>query len=338
MSAFGQSNTAFTNVYNSWLNTLNASYDALSRNMNGTLNKDVFNNFMQGSQVYAKMQEFFQPMANAMQKGQFNMEAFKQYFSPESYKSLTKQMFGNFYNEASIKDVYDNAIKQIQEFFGSQNNLSKEYFAQMKNMSENIPQMFAGSGAEGLKEFYTQIQNVFGKTFEPLLKLVNPGKEKENIEVLISFMDRIAEYSIKQAELQTLLQNTAKKGIEEIATRYAEKFADPKSLTQVPSAQEMYSEWVKVNEELFTKLFSSDEFSKVKGETLNMSMEVKKHFENQFENTFRNLPVVFKSEIEELQKTIHDLKKQVRDLKSEMANVAGLEHSEEDRSSKNRKK
>src|SRR5688572_11075682 len=105
MANFGQSNTAFTNIYNSWLNTLNTSFDTLSKNMNGTFNKDVFSNFMQGSQVYAKMQEFFQPMANAMQKAQFNMDAFKNQFTAETYQNLAKQMFSGFYNESSMKDV-----------------------------------------------------------------------------------------------------------------------------------------------------------------------------------------------------------------------------------------
>jgi hypothetical protein len=179
MSNFGQSNTAFTNIYNSWLNTLNSSYDAMSRNMNSSFNKDIFSNFMQGNQMYAKMQEFFQPMVNAMQKGQFNADAFKNQFTAEAYANLSKQMFGSFYNETAIKDIYDNAIKQLHTFFTSQNNLGKEYFAQMQNVSKDFPQLFASnSAATSLKDFYAQINNFFVKTFEPLLKLVNAGKEK----------------------------------------------------------------------------------------------------------------------------------------------------------------
>lgn len=334
MQGFGQANTAFSNIYNSWLNTINASYDALNRSMNGSFNKDVFGNFMQGGQVYARMQEFFQPMVNAMQKGQFNMEAFKEYFNAESYRNLTRQMFGNLYNEASVKEVYDNIIRQIQDFFASQNNLSKEYFEQLKNMRENVPGLFANSSAN-FRELYSQIQNVFGKTFEPLMKLVNPGKEKENAEALINLMDRIAEYSVKQAELQALLQNTARKAMEEVAGKYAERYADQKSFTTPPSVNELYSEWVKVNEQMFTELFASDEFSKVKAEALNLSMEVKKNFEKQFENMFKNYPVVFKSEVEDLYKTIHDLKKQVRELQSQLAVAEG---ADEERTAKKAKK
>jgi polyhydroxyalkanoate synthase subunit PhaE len=338
MANFGQSNTAFTNMYNSWLNTLNSSFDSMSKNMNSTFNKDVFTNFMQGSRVYANMQEFFQPMASMFKNGQFNMDAFKNQFTADAYANLTKQMFGNMYGQSSVQEVYDNGIKQLQNFFANQNNLGKEYYAQMQNISKDFPKMFEGNSAiTSMKDFQAQFHNVFGKTFEPLMKLVNAGKEKENAEAIISLMDRMGDYSIKQAELQSYLQNTAKKGVEKIAQQYADKYSDMKAVTEMPSAQEMYSEWIKVNEQLFTELFASEEFSKVKGEALNLSMDVKKHFEKQFESTFSNMPVVFKSEIEDLQKTIYDLKKQVKDLQSKVSTqvVADLD---EDKSAKARKK
>ena len=175
MNSFGQSNTAFTNIYNSWIQTLNTTYDSLSKNMNGTFNKDVFSNFIQGNQLYAKMQEFFQPMVDAAQKGQFNFEAFKNHFTPENYQNLSKQLFGNLYNTAQMKEVYDNSIKQLHEYFASQNNLSKEYFQQMENVKNEFPQLFSGN-LEKIKELYGQVNNVFGKTFEPLLKVVRDRK------------------------------------------------------------------------------------------------------------------------------------------------------------------
>lgn len=340
MANFGQSNTAFTNIYNSWLNTLNSSFDSMSKNMNGAFNKDVFTNFVQGSQMYSKMQEFFQPMIDMMQKGQFNMDAFKNMFTADTYSNLTKQMFTGFYNQPAMQEAYDNGIKQLQDFFANQNNLGKEFYTQMQSISKNFPQLFNGSAATNMKEFYSQMHNVFGKTFEPLLKVVNPGKEKENAEAVIALMDKMADYSIKQAELQAYLQTTAKAGMEKVAQQYVEKYSNPESYTQLPSAEEMYNEWVKTNEKMFTELFASEEFSKVKGEALNLSMDVKSYFEKQFESTFSNMPVAFKSEVEDMQKTIYELKKQVKELQTKMAmqNAAGVEIFEEDKNSKNRKK
>ncbi len=339
MANFNTMNNAWTNIYNSWTNTLNTSYDTMMKNMNGTFNKDMFANYMQGNQMYLKMQAFFQPMAEAMQKGQFNYETFKNYFNADHYKNVTQQLFGNFYTGGGLKDVYEQGMKQMQNFFANQNNLSKEYYTQIQNMANEYPQLFSGDLSK-MKELYSQMNNVFGKTFEPLLKLVSPGKEKENVEATISLMDKMAEYSIKQAELQMHLQNTTQKSVETIAKNYAERFSKPEAMTQLPSAQELYNEWVKTNETLFTELFASDEFSKIKGETLNLSMDVKKHFEHQFENMFGNYPLVFKSEVDELHKTVYELKKQIKELQVKLAinNASSVELFDDEKAQKNKKK
>lgn len=336
MNNYNQMNNAFTNIHNSWMNTLNSSFDTMSKNMNGTFNKDIFNNFVQGNQLYAKMQEFFQPMADAIQKGQFNYEAFKNYFNAEHYSKLSNQIFGNLYNGAPIKEVYDNAIKQVQNFFVNQNNLGKEYYAQMSNISNQYPQLFTGN-YDKVRELYSQVNNVFGKTFEPLLKMVNPGKEKENIENTILLMDKLAEYSIKQAELQSFLQNTTQKSMEKVAKQFTEKMQDPANLQKLPGAQDIYNEWIKINEELFSQLFASEEFSKVKAETLSIGADVKKQFENQFVHMFEAYPLVFKNDLEELHQTIYDLKKQVKELQTKLA-ISNSDLSDEEKTAKNRKK
>ncbi len=337
MSNFGQMNSSYTNIYNTWMSTLNSSYDSMTKNMSGTFNKDVFSNYLQANQMYAKMQEFFGPMADAMKNGKFNLDAFKNYFTADTYSHLTKQMFGNVYNGAPMKEVYDNGMKQLQNFFANQNNLSKEYFEKVKTMSAEFPNMFAAnSNMASTKEMYEKMNNMFAKTFEPLLKIATPGKEKENIEATISLMDKMAEYSFKQAELQMQLQATTQKSIEKIAKEYSEKFSNPTDLTKIPNAQEMYNEWVKVNESMFTELFATEEFSKVKGDALNLSMDVKKHFEKQFEGMFANYPLVFKAETEELHKAVYNLKKQVKDLQTKLAmnNAASVEIFDEEKNKK----
>lgn len=338
MSNFSQANTAFTNIYNAWMNTLNNTYDTMSRQMNNTLNKDVFSNFMQGNQVFTKMIEVFQPMMDAMQKGQFNMESFKNYFSAEQLNNLTKQMFGGVYDQAAIKEVYDNGIKQLHSFFASQNNLSKEYYSQMQNIANNFPHLFGNNAVSNMRDLYGHMSNVFGKTFEPLLKVVNPGKEKDQVEEMIALMDRIAEYTIKQAEMHAFLQNTTKNSVEKVAEKFVEKYGKINTAAEVPTAQELFSEWVKVNEELFTELFASEEFSKVKAEALNLSLDVKKQFEKQFENNFSHFPVVFKSEVEDLQKAVYDLKKQVKELQGKLNMQSAVLEGADEGASKSRKK
>ena len=83
-------------------------------------------------------------------------------------------------------------------------------------MQTEFPGLFSGN-FEKVKELYSQVNNVFGKTFEPVMKLTNPGKEKEQVEAAISLMDKVAEYSIKQNELQYNLMVSTQKSFETIA-------------------------------------------------------------------------------------------------------------------------
>jgi hypothetical protein len=336
MSNFSNMNNSWTNIYNSWIGTLNTTYDTFSKNMNNPFNKDVFKNMFESNQVYIKAQEAFQPMIKAIQSNDFSVETWKNIYNVDSYKKVTEQLFANFFTTANMKDVYDNLNKQIQDFFVNQNGLSKEYFAQIQGMRNEFPNMFSGN-FEKVKELYSQVNNVFGKTFEPILKLANPSKEKENVEAAIALMDKIAEYTIKQNELQYSLYNTTQKSLEAVAKEYAEKFKNAKP-GEVPNAQEIYNEFIKVSEKFFAELLATDEFSKMKSETIGLGMDVKKQFEKQFENVFASYPVVFRTEIEELYKTIYDLKKTVKDLTNKLA-ISGITvDGEDEKSSKGKKK
>jgi polyhydroxyalkanoate synthesis regulator phasin len=336
MNNFATMNSSWTNIYNSWINTLNTTYDTFSKNLNNPFNKDMFKNMFESNQVYLKAQEAFQPMLKAIQSNDFSAETWKNIYNVDSYKKVTEQLFGNFFQTANMKDVYDNLNKQIHDFFVNQSGLSKEYFAQIQGMKNEFPNMFSGN-FEKVKELYSQVNNVFEKTFEPVLKLASPGKEKENVEAAIALMDKIAEYTIKQNELQYSLYSTTQKSLEAVAKEYADKFKDVKP-GEVPNAQDVYNDWVKVSEKFFAELLATDEFSKMKSETIGLGMDVKKQFEKQFENVFGAYPVVFRTEIEELYKTIYDLKKTVKDLQNKLAINGVAVDNEDEKSSKGKKK
>ncbi|MGZ3904238.1 MAG: poly(R)-hydroxyalkanoic acid synthase subunit PhaE, partial [Bacteroidia bacterium] len=313
---FNSANQAWTNIYNNWMNTLNSTYNTFSQSMPAGINKDSFKNLFESNQVYLKLQEFWQPAFEAFKGGNFNAETLKKFYSPESYKQIAEQLFHNQFSNAQMKEVFDASVKNIHEFFAKNNGLSKEYAEAFKNMANQYPQLMGGDFTK-LTDLYKNANNVFAKTFEPVLKLTGAGKEKEAIEENIALLDKIAEFSVKQAQLQYHLYDTTQKAIEASAKKSFDKLT-PESI-QSQSFNEFYNEWVKTNEGLLTELYGSEDFSKLKGEILNISMDVKKHFEKQFENVFNVYPVAFRSEIDELYKTIHDLKKQVKALETRLA-------------------
>jgi hypothetical protein len=327
MTNYSQANQAWTKIYNTWMGTLNSTYDTFSKNIPSSLNADAFKNIFEGNKVQLKLQEFWQPVFASFQNGNFTADGFKKFMQPDAYKEITQQLFQSMSGQATMKEVFDASIKKIQDFFVNQHNLSKEYASTFSNISNEYPQLISGDFAK-LTDMYKHAQNVFGKSFEPILKLATPGKEKESVEASIALLDKISEYSVKQAQLQQHLYGTTQKALEEAAKHAFEKMT-PETLQQ-QSFTEFYNEWLKTNETLFTQLFESDDYSKLKGELLTISMDVKKDFEKQYESVFSMYPIVFKSEAEELYKTVYELKKQVKALETRLAAQGAAAHSFDD--------
>lgn len=312
-------NRAWTNIYSNWVNVLNVTHSTYTKNFSSQTGKDAFKNIFDGSQAYLKLQEFWKPLSESFNNGSFSADSFKKMFTQEAYKQLSEQVFSSMFQNGNLKEVFDASMKNIQDFFSHNNNLSKEYFQAFRNISEEFPQLVSGDFGK-VNELYKHVTGIFSKSFEPVLKMANPGKEKEAIEENIALLDRIAEYAVKQAEVQMQLMETTRKSLEASAKGSYEKYSQlkPENLNAA-GFNEFYNEWIKISENHFTELFASEDFSKLKGDLVNVSMDVKKQFEKRFENVFNIYPVVFRSEVDDVYKTIHDLKKQVKNLETRLA-------------------
>jgi len=304
---------AFNNVYQSWMNTMQTSYNTMMEQMNNSFGKNIFGDFMQGNKMYADMQAYFQPMMEAMKTGQFNQEWMNKFMQPEAYRQMVKDMFGNAFDENTMKSTFENGMKELQQFFSNTNNMSHEFTTKMKELTASS--VFSQDAYNNLEEFYKKMSGLFTRTFEPMMKVANAGKEKESAEAALRMMDKMSESMVKQAELQVLLQETSRKVMETLSQEFMQPMKDGK-ITEMPTSTELYNRWVAISDKMFTELFASEKFSQAKGEVLNLSMEIKKMNDLQFERNLSHLPFVFKSEIDELHKTIHDLRKELRSLKN----------------------
>ena len=233
-------------------------------------------------------------------------------------------MFAPFMSNAGMTEVFDMATKNMQSFFQNNNQLWKEYTNAIQLLSQKYPQLISGDFAK-LSDLFNQMNDVFGKTFSPVINLMTSAKEKEQVEAMVNLMDKVAEFSVRQTQLQHHFYTTSQKAMEQAAKTVASKWNN--TLSENQSFNEFYNEWIKVNEAAFTELYKSEEFSKLKSDVLSAGADVKLSFEKQFEYYFNVYPVVFRSELEELHKTIYDLKKQIKSLESRLND--GAENKEE---------
>ena len=307
-------NSTWNTLFDSWNKTLNSTMHSLNTMMPGTMHKELFQNAMNTNALYFKLQEFYKPFFQAFQNKDFSIDGFKNLFDPANYKKVTEELFGNFFPTSNLNTMLENNVKMVKDFFANNNTVNKDFQEYWKLFTDKFPHLISGDFVK-FTETFKGVNTSLTDTFAPLMKLVTPSKEKENIELAMANFDKVATYQTKLNLLQNHLYTTGQKVSNEMFSHMTEKMKDA---TMTSSFQPFFNDWVNINEKHYTQLFSTDEFSKLKGELTTISMEIKKNLEKQFENRVESFPLVVKSEMSELYKTIHDLKKTIKTLESKL--------------------
>ena len=312
-AVYGQWNTLFE----SWTKSLNTTFETLSKSMPSNLNTDLFQTTYNTNTLFLKLQDFYKPYFTAFKDNKFSVDSMKSLFDPAQYKTITEETFASFFKKNDLNTLIESNSKLIQDFFANQKNSTKEYQEFWTLFTSKFPHLFSNDLGK-LNDVFTNVSTSYTELFAPAMKLVSNSKEKENIELLISTLDKSTTYNVKLAQIQYLLYTTGQKVAEEVGKHIVDK---TQNQDVNYTFQTFFNEWVAINEKHYAVLFGTDEFSKLKAEVLTLSLEVKKNIEKQFETRIEHLPLVVKSEMTELYQTIHDLKKTIKSLEAKV-NVA----------------
>jgi hypothetical protein len=250
-------------------------------------------------------------MMKAFNSNVFNADQLTDMMSAEFYKSMTEKMFESFFPKNDFASMFEMYQTNMKNMMGNSSNISKEMMENYSAMMKNMPEMFANSDMSKMMKTSTELMDLYQKPFSQMMKMMNPGKEKHMMEVMVATMDKVNEYQLKQSQLQYLLYTTAQKSMETSIQNNMNKVSEN---TEVGNFNIFFNEWVSTTEKAFTELFATDEFSQLKAEVTTLSMSIKKDFDTQMTTSLENTPFAFKSDMDEVYKNIYDLKKMVKHL------------------------
>lgn len=303
-----------------WMNQWMAPFTSMTKNITDDTAREAYNNMVNMSTTYFKMYEVWAPIYKSMTNNTFSPEQFKQFFNTEKFKELMDKSL-SFMSPVQVKELYS----QFSNWFEVINNYNRHTFQQFAG---NMPQaqqlmpflLFGNDPKNASANFFSAYQ----RAINPIVRLFNPGKEAELNEQFSAVMEKLAAYGQKLNELQYLMYTAGSKNFEKFVF---ENYEEVKKGADLGNFQQVFQAWVAKNEEAFTALFNTDEYSKLQGELLDLGLEIKNSFEQIAETSLQPLPIMLRSEADELHKTIYDLKKRVREL--EKANASDELFAEE---------
>jgi hypothetical protein len=312
MNGNNDMNASYNNMmslFNNWVSTMNNSYSEMLKNFNNNNTKEYFSGMFNNAEMYMKAFEFFMPMMKSIQDKSFTPEMFKQMFNTTAYKEMMDKMFG------MQPDWMKNMNISMKDNMGKMMDMNKSAYDNMKNMmGGNMPDMNEMMGT--MMNNYNQWNSAISNAVAPLTKLVAGNNTmKVNMEEAREIADMMIAFNVKNAQMQFMTYNTGLKAMEEVAENIYGKIRNGEEMNDFTS---IYSNWLNTNDKHFVKLFETEAYSKIMSEVSAMQLTLKKKIETQMEKGMAHLPLINRTEMDELYKTIYELKKRVNMLEKQL--------------------
>lgn len=303
-NSFNTWNTQFTDMYQNMMNNFKNQGDT----------KNAFEGMFGNMQSYMKFYEMMSPMLKAMQNNTYSKDQFSKYFTPDAYKGFMDSFFGFLPDNG--KGMMTDGMGKFFETMQSMNNPAMDMF---KNMNINNDwQKFVPKGNQMFAEAtnnYNKMQESLKTAFGPYGKLFSSNEQSNSSEAISSIFDMMNRLQISNAHMQFLTYTTGIKAMEAMNKSVAEKVKEGKTFENM---EDLFKEYLNNSDKYFVELFESDEFSKAQAENSSLSLKLKHTVNGQMEKMFVNMPLVPRSEMEELYKTVYELKKRIRTLEKEV--------------------
>jgi Poly(R)-hydroxyalkanoic acid synthase subunit (PHA_synth_III_E) len=206
-------------------------------------------------------------------------------------------------------DKSQNFLQQIQQY----NQAIFQQFPQLQGMMSNMPkpEQMLHNSLQTVSDVYQNFSEQFHKFMNPYFTTAPAGREKEISSLMIQVQDKLVQYYIKSTEVQQLAYETGRKAMEKTLQTVMQKVGtDFKAMP----FDDFYNIWVDTMENDTINFFGSTEYSSVQGKVVQLGLEIKAGLEKQMEKMLAPLPVVPRSEMDALNKTVHELKRKIRDI------------------------
>ncbi|WP_299454953.1 poly(R)-hydroxyalkanoic acid synthase subunit PhaE [uncultured Microscilla sp.] len=281
----------------------------------GDFTKDTFGGFVDSSRAYIKMFEIWQPIHKMMQSNTMGVDSLHKMVDMSKYQSVFDSVF-HFMNPTKANMIVEQGQKIAEMIKGMTQGLFNDPMQQIAKM---MPNGLMDKNFNVLADLNYQFTDQFYKFSNPYFTMIPPSREKEILAIMMRVHEKHVKYYIKSVEMQNLVYVTGQKSIEKVVKDLANRMSES---TDPVTYDEFYSQWVNTLEDDMIELFAGNAFSKIQGDLLQIGLQIKTDLDKQMEHYLAPLPVVPRSEVDEMNATIKELKDRVQSLEKALETKA----------------
>lgn len=298
------------NMFNAWKESMNTTYSEMMNNFNNGTAKESFGGLFNNAEMYMKMFELMMPMMKSLNDNTYTPEMFKTMFNTEMYKNMMDKMFN------MQPDFMKNMNSQMRDGMNKMMDMNKGMFDTMKgNMHNQMANMMPTDMMHNMFANYQNMYNQMNNAFAPLTKLMPVNDQTKMMESMKEISNMLTSYNMKNSQLQYMMYTTGLKAMDELSETLYSKMRNGDDMK---SFMNVYQEWLNVHDKHMVALFETDEYSKLMAEVSALQLTMKKKIEKEMEKSMSHLPIINRTEMDELYKTVYELRKRINMLEKQL--------------------
>jgi hypothetical protein len=305
--------------YESWREQTGRYLDVLLSACPGSSGTATFTKLFGAADIYARLYEFWEPLARAIQERAGDLEAYREFLDPARCREATDRIFG-FGGQDASAHPYARASELLETWGAKGQAFLGPWSDAMRASAEAALAAASGDPNAGVAAFRS-LYAAFDQTFGKALDMPAVGRDREHHELLSRAIDRYAVFLAKNAELQRRMQTIAQQAMEKVVETMAQKIQAGKP---IKGFGEFVQTWTTINEEAFLEFFQTEEFSQLQGLVLDAAIDCRKEIHQLMEVSLKEFPIALRSEMDDIASTNYTLKKSVRSLRKKSAEIDDL--------------
>jgi len=261
------------------------------------------------TRTYMKMFEMWQPIYKMVQSNSVGLDSLGKILDMDKYQQILGGIF-QFTDQGKASDFLG-MMQQMSEMTLKSLNMGNDSSTLMNYLQQMLP----GSNFSTISQISQQFNEQFQKMINPHFMTVPASREKEMARIMMEIQTRYTKYYVKTSEMQNTIYVAGQKAIERSVQ---EVMQAAQRGNEAISFDAFYNAWVGAMEEEIINLFGGDTYSKLQGDLLKIGLEIKANMDTLMEQILAPLPLVPRSEIDEINSTIYELKNKVRNLEQQL--------------------
>lgn len=231
-------------------------------------------------------------------------------------EKYSEQIENNYlsYMPAPFKKIFDDSLSLLESY----RTATTKYWEPWIESESTLNDVFIKGMTADPKAYLEYLEvwkDNYEKTFSKFINLPSMGINREFLQRQSDNFDKFIKFSILVHETTSHINKIGQETMNKVVENY---FKSMEEGGEVKSFEEFYNLWAKEIGDALDKLYFSDEFTELTGQTLKAMTELKIESDKLWEEYLSYYPIPKNSDMNSLYKTVNDLKREVRSLRKEI--------------------